>query len=373
MKVTLLHFCFEDYTVMLANALCKYVDLTLIHPESITLQYGSVIDPDVKVRHFPKPRIRNLQNFTAMRRMLRMIQDLEPDILHAQETNDPWYDATLLLNKVPPLVTTIHDVFRHPGDRDLIPGSDLTRQIPLFRSQQLIVHGTLQRQKLIERTPRVQPLINVLSHGELGSLYQKRSPEKTQVQREPYTLLFFGRIWPYKGLTYLLEAMPLVWQKNPQAKLIIAGGGERLEQYHPQIYREQRYEILNRFIAPEEVCSLFQRSTAVILPYTEASHSGVAAIAYGLGTPIIASDVGGLSELVHHGQDGLLVEPRNPEALASAIIRLLDNPALQKQYQEASNKRVQDDLNWSTIAQKTVSVYQKTLTENGKYKKHGYN
>jgi glycosyltransferase involved in cell wall biosynthesis len=373
MKVTLLHFCFEDYTVMLANALCKYVDLTLMHPESITQKYSDVIDPDVKVKHFPKPRIRNLGNLTTMHRMMQMIRDSEPDILHVQETNDPWYDATLLLNKVPPLVTTIHDVFRHPGDRDLIPGSDLTRQIPLFRSQQLIVHGTLQRQKLIERTPRFRHLVNVLSHGELGSLYQERSQGKEQIQREPYTLLFFGRIWPYKGLNYLLKAMPLVWQKIPQAKLIIAGKGERLEQYHPHIYSEQRYEILNRFVAPEEVCSLFQRSTAVILPYTEASHSGVAAIAYGLGAPVIASDVGGLSELIHHGQDGILVEPRNPEALASAIIQLLEDPALQKQYQEVSNRRSQDDLNWSTIALKTVSVYQKTLIETNKHKNYGYN
>lgn len=373
MKVILLHFCFEDYTVMLANALCEYVDLTLIHPECITEAYGSVINPKVKVKSFPKPRIRNLQNIMAVRRMMQMIRQIEPDILHVQETNDPWYDATLFLNKVPPLVTTIHDVFRHPGDRDLIPGSDFTREITLFRSQQLIVHGTLQQQKLIERAPRAKHLVNVLPHGELGSLYQKRSQDKRRLQRDPYTLLFFGRIWPYKGLNYLLAAMPMVWQKIPQAKLIIAGRGERLEQYHPQIYDEHRYEILNRFIAPEEVCSLFQRSTAAILPYIEASHSGVAAIAYGLGTPIIASDVGGLSELIQHGQDGILVKPRSPEALAAAIIHLLENPVLQQQYQEVANKRAQDDLNWASIALKTVSIYKKMLAENGKYKIHEYN
>jgi glycosyltransferase involved in cell wall biosynthesis len=371
MKVVLLHFCFEDYTVMLANALGKHVDLTLIHPENITQDYYQVIDSKVKVRHFPKPRIRNLQNVAAMRRMMRLIREEQPDIIHVQETNDPWYDMTLLLNQMPPLVTTIHDVFRHPGDRDLVPGSDWTRRISLIRSQRLIVHGPLQRQKLLERAPQINHVVNVLPHGELGSIYRQRTQGNAQIQREPYTLLFFGRIWPYKGLKYLLEAMPMVWQRIPQAKLIIAGRGEHLETYHSRIYEENRYEILNRFIPSEEVCRLFQRSTAVILPYIEASHSGVAAIAYGLGTPVIASDVGGLSELIHQGQDGMLVEPCNADALASAIIQFLENPALQKQYQEAAYQRAEDDLNWTAIALKTVSIYQKILAENNKHKNHG--
>jgi glycosyltransferase involved in cell wall biosynthesis len=363
MKVTLLHFCFEDYSVMLANALGQYVDLTLIHPEHITQKYSHVINANIKVRHFPKPRIRDLQNIVAMRRMMRLIREEQPDILHVQETNDPWYDMTLLLNQMPPLVTTIHDVFRHPGDRDLVPGSDLTRRINLFRSQQLIVHGPLQRQKLMERAFQRKHSVNVLPHGELGSLYRHKMPVEAAVERDPHTLLFFGRIWPYKGLKYLLEAMPMVWKKIPQAKLIIAGRGEHLETYHPQIYKECRYEIQNRFIPSEEVCTLFQRSTAVILPYIEASHSGVAAIAYGLGTSVIASDVGGLSELIHQGQDGILVEPRNASALANAIIHFLENPALQKQYQEAAYQRIKEDLNWSEIALKTVSIYKEMLVQ----------
>jgi glycosyltransferase involved in cell wall biosynthesis len=202
--------------------------------------------------------------------------------------------------------------------------------------------------------------VNVLPHGELGSLYQRRVSQNS-LPREPYTLLFFGRIWPYKGLKYLLEAMPLIAEHLPDVKLIIAGRGENLRQYFPNGCDDKRYEILNNFISLEDVVGLFQRSTVTILPYIEASQSGVAALSYGMGTPIIASDVGGLSEIVRHEKDGLLVPPRDVRALADAIVRLLSDHNLQHQMQAAALARCQEDLNWSNIAAQTVEVYRKAM------------
>ena len=163
-------------------------------------------------------------------------------------------------------------------------------------------------------------------------MYQRRT-NSSKVPRDPFTLLFFGRIWAYKGLNYLLDAMPLVAESIPQVKLIIAGKGENLTQYFPNGYEQDRYEIINNFIPPETVNYLFRRSTATVLPYIEASQSGVAALSYGMSTPVIASDVGGLSEIVRDKKDGLLVPPGNVQALATAItclhFRLFFLPLLQ--------------------------------------------
>lgn len=359
MKVALLHFCFSEYTVQLANALANYVDLALIHPKELSTQCQNILDPRICVYSFDKPRIRNAGNILSMSKMMGIIRKLQPDVLHVQETNDPWYDLTLLLNKMPPLVTTIHDVFRHPGDKGAVLGSEYTRRLAFYKSQQLIVHAELLKEALVQQFHVPQPRVSVLPHGELGSMYKELAIDKSVV-REPYTLLFYGRIWPYKGLKYLLEAMPLIAERIPEVKLIIAGRGENIEEYFLND-SDRRYEILNHFIPEEEVAALFQRSTAVILPYIEASQSGVAAVAFAMGTPVVASNVGGLAEMIRHEKDGLLVPPGNAPALADAIIRLLSNQQLQRQLQVAGLQRCQEDLNWLNIAAKTVEVYSKAI------------
>jgi glycosyltransferase involved in cell wall biosynthesis len=357
-KVALLNFCFEDYTLELANSLHRLVDLTLIQPKNIAAYSQSGMDPNIKVYRFEKPRIRDLRNLQSMQEMIRIIHKIQPDILHVQETNDPWYDFAVGINRIPSLVTTVHDVMRHPGDRDLVPGSSITRQISFFRSQQVIVHTERMKQDILSAFPRMSQRVNVVPHGELGSLYQRRS-NFTNVNREPYTVLFFGRIWPYKGLRYLLEAIPLIAKQIPEIKLLIAGRGEDIHQYFPENYDTNRYHIINHFVTSEEVVHLFQRSTVIVLPYIEASQSGVAAIAYGLGTPIIASNIGGLGDLIRHEEDGLLVPPRDVRALADAVVHLLRDRHLQSRMQASMLERCSQELNWSDIAKQTVEIYRK--------------
>jgi glycosyltransferase involved in cell wall biosynthesis len=359
MKVALLYFCFNEYTIQLANGLAKYIDLTLIQTEKVAEICKGILDESIQVIRLKTPRIRDPRNLLTMAELLQIVRKIKPDVMHVQETNNPWYDLMLLFNKTPPLVTTIHDIFRHPGDRDLTPGAEYTRRIAFYRSQQLIVHSHSLQDVLINQFRLPQQRINVLPHGELGTLYKNWSNGKIS-SRDPYTLLFFGRIWPYKGLKYLLQAIPLVAERIPEVKLIIAGRGENLSELLNDA-NQKHYEILNDFIPTRNVASLFQRSAAVVLPYIESSQSGVAAIAYAMGTPVIASDIGGLREIVRHEHDGLLVPPCNVQSLADTIIRLLSDSDLQRQMQMAALERCQQDLNWSNIAAQTIEVYHRAI------------
>lgn len=355
-KVVLLHFCFDDYTIELANSLVNYVDLTVIQQEKSSKAFKDVLDPRIPVLTLKKPDMRYPSNIVTMVQMIRLIKKISPDVLHVQETNDIWYLLSILLNKMPPMVTTIHDVYSHPGDREKVFASEYTRPIAFYRSQQLIVHTQIHKNILNQKFHIPSNKIHVLPHGELGSLYKRRSQKNSQ-PLETYTLLFFGRIWPYKGLKYLIEAMPLVAERIPEIKLIIAGKGENIEQYFANGYDPQRYEILNNYISEEEVVNLFERSAITVLPYIEASQSGVAALSYGMGTPVIASDVGGLSEIVRHQQDGLLVPPRDVKGLADAIVYLLSDRQIYNQMKSEAINRCQQDLNWQNIAAQTVEVY----------------
>lgn len=359
MKVALLHFCFEDYSIELANGLAQHVNLTLIHHKGCSKACNGVLDSRIRVLSIDKPRMRDPRNIFSMHKLMKLIREVQPDVLHVQEINDIWYLMALLFNKMPPLITTVHDVFPHPGDRETVFASKLTRRIAFYRSQQLIVHTYSLQKILVEKFGIDKEHVNVLPHGELGGLYRRRAEQAVPSLREPYTLLFFGRIWPYKGLQYLIEALPAVAEKFHKVKLIIAGRGENLNSYFPSGYDTQRFEVINQFISDEDVVKIFQRATVTILPYIEASQSGVAAISYGMETPVIASNVGGLSEIVHHGSDGFLVPPRDSQALANAIIELLGDWGLQQRMRTAASKRCLNDLNWSKIASQTADVYHK--------------
>ncbi|MGG6296791.1 glycosyltransferase family 4 protein [Leptolyngbya sp. AN02str] len=361
LRIALLHFCFTEYTVGLANGLANHADVTVIQPDRIAADCGDRFDPRVKVLRFTKPRIRDLRNLGAMRAMLRLVREVNPNVLHVQETNDYWYDLTLLLNRMPPLVTTIHDVFRHPGDRDNVVGSEYTRRIAFYRSQRLIVHAQCLKDALVQQFRLPESRVGVVPHGELGFFF-RRSPTPT-VARDPATVLFFGRIWPYKGLQYLVNAIPLVAEQVPEVQLVIAGRGQPAELYLVNQSERSRFQVLNEFIPHEQVAQLFERSTITVLPYVESSQSGVAAIAFALGSPVIASNIGGLSELIHSEQDGVLVPPRDTAALATAITRLLHDRPLQERLRTNAQIRCQTDLNWDTIAQLTIPIYEEAMAE----------
>ena len=140
-------------------------------------------------------------------------------------------------------------------------------------------------------------------------------------------ILFFGRIWKYKGLEYLIRAQPMITAAFPEARIVIAGAGEDFEPYRRQMAHPDRFIIRNHFIEPAERDELFRQASIVVLPYIEATQSGVVPLAYACAKPVIATRTGALSEAVEDGRTGLLVPPADSAALARAVIELLGDPA----------------------------------------------
>jgi glycosyltransferase involved in cell wall biosynthesis len=140
-------------------------------------------------------------------------------------------------------------------------------------------------------------------------------------------LLFFGYIRGYKGLTYLLEAMPLVRERVP-ARLVVVG--EFYEDGRPYLDLVSRLGLDEavrfdaRYVGNEEVESYFVASDIVILPYVSATQSGIVQIAFAFDRPVVVTDVGGLPEAVSPERTGFVVPPRDPAALANAVIRFFE-------------------------------------------------
>lgn len=136
-------------------------------------------------------------------------------------------------------------------------------------------------------------------------------------------LLFFGFIREYKGLRYLLQSLPLILDRF-RVHLVVAG--ESWEDVGP--YRElierlhlgERVTMHTGYVSDERVATYFAAADLVVVPYTSATQSGIVQLAHGFRKPVVVGNVGGIPEAVEQGRTGYLVPPRNPEAIAEAVI-----------------------------------------------------
>jgi D-inositol-3-phosphate glycosyltransferase len=149
---------------------------------------------------------------------------------------------------------------------------------------------------------------------------------KLSIPADAPVILFFGYIRKYKGLDILLRAMPQIIEQLPEIRLIVAGEFYGDEQDYRTLIEELRIPsknllLVNDYIPNEEVPLYFSAANAAVVPYRSATQSGIVQIAYNFDVPVIATNVGGLPEIVKDGTSGLIAHDLTPEATAEKIIQ----------------------------------------------------
>ncbi len=146
---------------------------------------------------------------------------------------------------------------------------------------------------------------------------------KEELNPKNKTILFFGFVREYKGLNYLIEAMPKVLEKLKVDLLIVGEFWEDKMKYINLIKQfgvENYVYIIDRYVPNEEVNLYFSVADVVVLPYISATQSGIIQIAYGFDIPVITTNVGGLPDVVKDGETGFIVPPEDANALSKAIV-----------------------------------------------------
>ncbi len=323
LRVALISYDFGEYCIRLASALAQEAEVCLILTEQLATPYLHHLDPAVDFRPFAKPRLR--QPYGQLRTLgwiWRQIQQFQPDVIHLQQGH-LWFNALWPLLGRYPRVLTVHDARHHPGDRGAANTPQWIMDAGFRAADQLIAHNGPIKQLLLDDLAVPSEQIAVIPHLACGEVSEAEPMRNTED-----SILFFGRIWPYKGLEYLIRAEPLISAQRPNAKIIIAGEGEDFAPYQQMMVNPDRFVVHNHFIPDSQIPGFFQQADLVVLPYIEASQSGVIATAYSFAKPVIASAVGGLCEQVDHGQTGLLIPPADAQQLADAILTLLDRKSV---------------------------------------------
>jgi len=153
---------------------------------------------------------------------------------------------------------------------------------------------------------------------------RKEARNRLGLNEKDNVILFFGYVRKYKGLHYLIEAMPKII-KQLDVKLLVAGefydDQEKYRQQIKQLEIDDSVFVFNDYIPNEEVGLYYSAADVVVLPYTSATQSGIIQIAYNYDKPVITTNVGGLPEIVEQGKTGFIVPSENTEALTEAIVR----------------------------------------------------
>lgn len=274
------------------------------------------------------------------------------DIIHYVGTPSLFHSLPLwFLRKK--IVVVIHDGKPHTGEGS--KQEAFCRMVVKRYVKKFVVLNKAEINVFSEayKIPKTNIYSSHLGYYDMLKMYGDASKNKSNY------ILFFGRISPYKGVEYLLQSMEIVHQKHPDVRVIVAGGGKMY--FDTSRYESLDYvEIRNRFIELDELADLIRGALFTVCPYTDATQSGVVYSSFALNTPVIATRVGGLPEMIDDGKTGIIVPPKDVNALASAIQSYLDTPELLQNAQKNISENAKSGTgSWDEIAKDYIDIYSK--------------
>ncbi len=178
-----------------------------------------------------------------------------------------------------------------------------------------------------------------------------------QARPEGPTILFLGRLHQRKGVDHLLRAMPTVLEHLPDARLLVAGSGERegeLRALEAQLGMGDAVEFLG-FVPDEEVPDLYARASVFVMPSLYEGFGIVMIEAMASSVPVVAFATGGAPEVIEEGVNGHLADPGT---LADRLVDVLSDPAGAAAMGRRGRQLVEERYSWEAVAQRTAAVYE---------------
>ncbi|MCD6459703.1 glycosyltransferase [bacterium] len=223
-----------------------------------------------------------------------------------------------------------HNVVEHESGRL----KQICAKLVLKHGDFFIVHSGDDKRNLESIIPEAKvrqtyhPIYDVFKK-QSAFLPKNKAKKRLGFSKENNVILFFGFIRPYKGLSYLLNAMANLIKMDDNYNLLIVGEFWKDKKTYFNIIDDlgisSHVKIMDKYVLNEDIPLYFYACDIVAIPYISATGSGIAQMAYGFEKSVVVTDVGALPEIVENGKTGFVVPPKDADKLAEAVIKLFEN------------------------------------------------
>lgn len=324
----------SHYTGLMYRALAKKHDVSMV---SYSFQYPKLLYKKEQ-RDFSNDTFKiektqfliNTANPVNWLSSARRIRKMHPDLVIIQWWHPyfaPCYQALTRHLKNIKVLFVCHNVFPH----ERFPMDKLLARKTLNKGNCFIVQSRQDEDDLKSIIPKanyvraVHPTYNAFK---MQNMTKEEARRILGIPDDEKILLFFGSVRKYKGLDYLIQAMPEIKKQLKNCRLLVVGDfGDDKSEYISSINKENVSDVIDihdGYVPDKEVEKYFAACDVGVLPYVSATQSGIVQIAYGFEKPVIATNVGGLPDVITDGRTGYLIPAENPNALSEAIIKFFD-------------------------------------------------
>ncbi|RJS80711.1 glycosyltransferase family 4 protein [Methanophagales archaeon] len=250
-----------------------------------------------------------------------------------------------------------------------VRGSDVYKATKLFkitigefvlRNSDVVIAltGDMKReiQKIYGREVFVIP--NGIDLEKFNNLSKENVRKKLKIANEEEIIVFVGTLRSVKGIKYLIEAMKIIIQKNIDTRLMLVGDGEdreSLEKHVKELDLEKYVSFVGK-VPNEKVPEYMVASDVFVLPSVSEGFPVTILEAMASGLPIVATKVGGLPEIIKDGENGFLVEPKNPKGIAQRVMLILEDDNLSGRISR-NNRECVKKYSWGSVIERLEEVY----------------
>jgi glycosyltransferase involved in cell wall biosynthesis len=283
-------------------------------------------------------KIKNKFNPIAIFYLLKLLREIKPKIVHTHLFQPRIYTTIAnLFFRESVLITQKHSIV-NPKKHNLFI---LFEMICIRMNKKVIAISESVKNSMIKYEFIPEHKIYVLPNCLDFNAFNKTSHYETVKNRDEIVLGTVGRLEMVKGINYLLMAMPGILKNFPKARLEIIGDGSQtaiLKELSIKLKISNSVKFFGKF---ENVIPFYTKMDIFILPSILEGFGIVLLEAMASGVPVVATNVDGIREVVVDGESGILIPPKDPDAIAKAISQLINNPQLRKKLVENGFKRAQ--------------------------------
>lgn len=310
-------------------------------------------------------------NFNLITEVNKLIQSGETfDVIHAHDWLTAYAAKTLKESYNIPLVSTIHatEAGRNGGiQTEMQRYINDTEWMLTYESSEVIVNSNFMKNDIqrIFGLPfeKIKVIPNGIDLKKFDGIKKDYEFRRRFAADNEKIILSLGRLVFEKGIQHLIYAMPKILSNYNDVKLVIVGKGgmiNELKQITVNLGIQDKVYFTG-YMAGDDVQKMYKVSDVAVFPSTYEPFGIVALEAMLGGTPTVVSDIGGLNEIVKHGETGLKSYAGNANSIADSVTQLLYDYDLSEKITKNAKLEVVQNFNWTKIAEDTRKLYEKAI------------